>query len=140
MITVKFKKLSDNALPFAYSRENDACMDMYAGKDTVVYTNQTVIVPTNIAVELPKDYEGIVRGRSGLASKGVYTHAGTIDESYRGNIGVIITNFNERPFIVKEGMRIAQFTIKSVYRIALEEVNELSETNRGSQGFGSSGL
>ena len=82
MINVKFKKLSPNAIPFSYSRKQDACMDMYALEGTTILAGTTKIIPTGIAVEIPQGYEGLVRGRSGLASKGITAHLGTIDETY----------------------------------------------------------
>ena len=140
MIKVKFKELDTNAIPFSYSREGDACMDMYSLADDIIYPRGTVIIPTGIAVEIPEGYEGIVRGRSGLACKGIQAHLGTIDSAYRGDVGIIITNTSNTPFEVKAGMRLAQFTVKPVYRIELEEVEELSDTSRGSNGYGSSGV
>ena len=140
MINVKFKKLSPNAVPFSYSREQDACMDMYALEGTRILAGTTKIIPTGIAVEIPQGYEGLVRGRSGLASKGITAHLGTIDETYRGDVGMIITNTSNTPFEVKAGMRLAQFTVKPVYKVCLVEQTELTNTERGISGFGSSGL
>ena len=140
MINVKFKKLNPNAIPFSYSREQDACMDMYALEGTTIPAGTTKIIPTGIAVEIPQGYEGLVRGRSGLASKGITAHLGTIDETYRGDVGMIITNHTNADFKVEAGMRLAQFTVKPVYHIQLEEVEELSDTSRGSNGYGSSGV
>lgn len=138
---VKFKKLSSKAIPFTYSRENDACMDMYAVDNfTTILPKETVIVHTGIAVEIPSGYEGVVRGRSGLAAKGISVHVGTIDETYRGDVGVIMTNHSDEPFYIEKGNRIAQFTVKPVLRVELEEVQELSSTERGTQGYGSSGI
>ena len=140
MINVKFKKLNPNAIPFSYSREQDACMDMYALEGTTIPAGTTKIIPTGIAVEIPQGYEGLVRGRSGLASKGITAHLGTIDETYRGDVGMIIANHTNADFKVEAGMRLAQFTVKLVYHIQLEEVEELSDTSRGSNGYGSSGV
>lgn len=140
MINVKFKKLNPNAIPFSYSREQDACMDMYALEGTIIPASTTKIIPTGIAVEIPQGYEGLVRGRSGLASKGITAHLGTIDETYRGDVGMIIANHTNADFKVEAGMRLAQFTVKPVYHIQLEEVEELSDTSRGSNGYGSSGV
>ena len=128
MIKVKFKELDTNAIPFSYSREGDACMDMYSLVDDIIYPRGTVIIPTGIAVEIPEGYEGIVRGRSGLASKGIQAHLGTIDSAYRGDVGIIITNTSNTPFEVKAGMRLAQFTIKPVYKIQLIEVETLTNS------------
>ena len=140
MIKVKFKKLDSSAIPFSYTRENDACMDMFALRDETIYANTTVIIPTGIAVEIPEGYEGLVRGRSGLNSKGLKCSLGTIESEYRGDVGIIITNHSHYPFDVKKGMRLAQFTVKPVYKIELEEVHELTDTQRGINGYGSSGL
>ena len=140
MINVKFKKLNPNAIPFSYSREQDACMDMYALKGTIIPAGTTKTIPTGIAVEIPQGYEGLVRGRSGLASKGITAHLGTIDETYRGDVGMIIANHTNADFKVEAGMRLAQFTVKPVYHIQLEEVEDLSDTSRGSNGYGSSGV
>ena len=140
MINVKFKKLNPNAIPFSYSREQDACMDMYALEGTTIPAGTTKIIPTGIAVEIPQGYEGLVRGRSRLASKGITAHLGTIDETYRGDVGMIIANHTNADFKVEAGMRLAQFTVKPVYHIQLEEVEELSDTSRGSNGYGSSGV
>ena len=138
-VELKFKKLTDTAIPFAYSREGDACMDMYADSEAIIYPHETVIIKTGIAVEIPEGFEGIVRGRSGLASQGISVHIGTIDETYRGDIGVIVTNNSMQVFGIHKGNRIAQFTVKPVYPVQLTEVEELSETERGEQGYGSSG-
>ena len=138
MIRVKFKKLIDYAIPFKYTREDDACMDMYSVEDTTIEPNSTEVVSTGIALEIPTGFEGIVRGRSGLASKGIHVHIGTIESSYRGDIGIVITNTTNKPFSINRGDRIAQFTVKPVNNILMEESEVLSETERGANGFGSS--
>ena len=140
MIRVKFKKLIDYAIPFKYTREGDACMDMYSVEDTTIEPNSTEIISTGIALEIPTGFEGIVRGRSGLASKGIHVHIGTIESSYRGDIGIIITNTTNKSFSINRGDRIAQFTVKPVNNILMEESEVLSETERGANGFGSSGI
>ena len=140
MIKVKFKKLIDYAIPFKYTREGDACMDMYSVEDTTIKPNSTKIISTGIALEIPTGFEGIVRGRSGLASKGIHVHIGTIESSYRGDIGIIITNTTNKSFSINKGDRIAQFTIKPISNILMEESEVLSETERGTNGFGSSGI
>ena len=140
MIRVKFKKLIDYAIPFKYTREGDACMDMYSVEDTTIKPNSTEVVSTGIALEIPIGFEGIVRGRSGLASKGIHVHIGTIESSYRGDIGIIITNTTNKPFPINRGDRIAQFTVKQVNNILMEESEVLSKTERGANGFGSSGI
>ena len=138
-VLVKFKKLTETAIPFKYSRENDACMDMYADMEATLYPHETAIVKTGIAVEIPHGFEGIVRGRSGLATRGLSVHLGTIDETYRGDVGVIVTNNSMQIAYIHKGNRIAQFTVKPVYPIKLVEADKLTDTERGEQGYGSSG-
>ena len=140
LIRVKFTKLHPDAIPFAYAKDGDACMDMYSLEDTVILSHQVLLIKTGIAVELPLGTEGIVRGRSGLARKGIFCHVGTVDRTYRGDVGVILYNATEDEFHVTKGMRIAQFTVKPIQEIILMPVEELSETERGSNGFGSTGL
>jgi dUTP pyrophosphatase len=140
MVKIKFMRLDDSAVPFSYTRENDACMDIFSNEKCNIKPKETKIVSTGVLVELPHNFEGLVRGRSGLASKGIMVHLGTIDETYRGELGVIMTNLSSETFKITKGMRIAQFTVKPTFRIQLEEVPELSETERGDNGYGSSGL
>ena len=140
MIEVKFKKLDSTAIPFSYTREGDACMDMFALKDDTIYAGCTGIIPTGIAVEIPEGYEGKVRGRSGLNARGMQVQIGTIESSYRGDVGIILHNSTTTHFNVTKGMRLGQFTIKPVYTIKLKEVEELTNTERGTNGYGSSGL
>ena len=139
LITVKFMKLDPEAIPFKYIREGDACMDMYALRDVRLFPHSATLIRTGIAVELPLGTEGIVRGRSGLATRGILAHPGTIDRTYRGDVGVVLINVNDDPFFIKKGNRIAQFTVKKSYQVQLVEVPELSETERGTNGYGSSG-
>lgn len=133
-------KLSPDAIPFSYTRENDACMDMFCLEPVHVFPGQSQIVRTGIAVELPDGYSGIVRGRSGLASKGIFVHVGTVEEGYRGDVGIILCNTSREPFSAKAGSRLGQFTIEKVQRFEMEECTSLSSSVRGTNGYGSSGL
>lgn len=142
---LNFVKLHLDATPFKYNHDNDACMDMFALEDVILMRGQTQIVRTGIAIELPRGFEGQVRGRSGLSSKGVIVSLGTVDEGYRGDIGVIITNwsYNNSPsgnYKINKGDRIGQFSIHPVYKIHLDQVSSLSDSERGTKGYGSSGL
>ena len=83
-IPVRFVKLHPDAIPFKYMHENDACMDVFALSDGLIKPYSTEIIHTGIAIELPKHTEGLIRGRSGLASVGIFCHPGTIDCNYRG--------------------------------------------------------
>ena len=139
-IEVKFVKNNDNATPFKYTRNNDACMDIYASEDVVLHKGRTTLIPTGISVEIPKGYEGRVIGRSGMSIKGFLVHHGVIEEEYRGTIGVMLANLSGDSYRVNKGDRIAQFSIHPVHRIELVEVEKLSETERGANGYGSSGV
>ena len=144
---IKFKKLSENAIMPTKGREGDACFDLYAAEDVLFYDKETRIVKTNIAMEIPEGYFGKIYTRSGMASKGWSCDWGVLDSNYRGDIWVIIRSTrwfeitNEeiyRPEI-KKWDRIAQLAIHKVEDVELEEVDELSDTNRGEAGYGSSG-
>ena len=100
------------------------------------------LVATGMALELPKGFEAQIRPRSGLALKDgvtVLNSPGTIDADYRGEIGVILVNFGDKPFVVRRGARIAQLVVCSVERVALISSERLTSSVRGSKGFGSTG-
>jgi len=140
---VKIINKSDHPLP-NYETLESAGMDLRSNikTDITLKPNQRAIVPTGIFIALPKGYEAQVRSRSGLAAKygvTVLNSPGTIDADYRGEIGVILINFSENDFIIKNGDRIAQIVIAKHERAIWEECNDLSKTERGSGGFGSTG-
>jgi dUTP pyrophosphatase len=104
---------------------------------------ERAIVPTGIFMELPVGYEAQVRPRSGLAAKkgiSVLNAPGTIDADYRGEVGVILVNLSSEAFVVENGERIAQMVLAKHERAEWEEVESLSETDRGAGGFGSTGI
>ena len=136
---IKYIKLTEDAKPFAYSREGDACMDIFANHDCIIYPNAIRTVKSGIAIEIPEGWEGIVRGRSGMACKGIFTHVGTIDSNYRGEVGVILHNLYPDEYIIRKGDRVAQFCLQPVTNLNLILCEKLSETNRGEAGYGSSG-
>jgi dUTP pyrophosphatase len=140
---VKIINKSDHPLP-NYETLESAGMDLRSNikTDITLKPNQRAIVPTGIFIALPKGYEAQIRSRSGLAAKHgvtVLNSPGTIDADYRGEIGVILINFSENDFIIKNGDRIAQIVIAKHERAIWEECNDLSKTERGSGGFGSTG-
>jgi len=140
---IKIINKSDHPLP-NYETLESAGMDLRSNIKTNITLKpyQRSIVPTGIFIALPKGYEAQVRPRSGLAAKygiTVLNSPGTIDADYRGEIGVILVNFSENDFIIKNGDRIAQIVIAKHERAIWEECNDLSNTARGSSGFGSTG-
>ena len=143
MTTVRFKRLVPGAVLPAYAHPGDAGMDLCSAADLEVAPRSRALVPTGLAMELPVGHEGQVRPRSGLALKRgitVLNTPGTIDEGYRGEIGVILFNTSDEPFAVKKGDRIAQLVIAPVVRAEIEETSETGATQRGEGGFGSTGV
>lgn len=135
---------SDNALP-AYETVNSAGMDLRAylpDGELVIKPMQRALVPTGLFMEIPVGYEGQVRPRSGLAIKSgitVLNSPGTIDADYRGEVKVILINLSDADFVIKNGDRIAQLVIAKHEQPEVVEVQVLSETERGSGGFGHTG-
>jgi len=140
---VRFKKLVPEAVLPSYAHPGDAGMDLTSVEDVELQPGEIRLVKTGLAMALPSGTEAQVRPRSGLAAKHGVTVAntpGTIDEGYRGEIRVILVNLGKAPFRVEKGMRIAQMVIAPVLRAGVAEVTELSDTERGTGGFGSSGV
>lgn len=141
---LKIKKISKDAITPNYAHEGDAGLDLYSIKELVLNPGERGLIHTGIQIELPKNTEAQIRPRSGLALKhGITTlnSPGTIDEGYRGEIGVILINHSNEVFKVEVGMKIAQMVIKPVLKVEVTEVEELSNnTERSEKGFGSSGL
>ena len=134
---------ADLPLP-EYATEESAGLDLLAAvsQSVLVAPGQRALIPTGIAVALPRGYEAQVRPRSGLALKHgitVLNTPGTIDADYRGEVGVILVNLGQEPVEITRGMRIAQLVLAPATRAILAEVAELPESGRGDGGFGSTG-
>ncbi|MGE7839363.1 dUTP diphosphatase [Lysinibacillus sp. NPDC093712] len=141
-LDVKIKRIHTDALLPLQANPGDAGMDLYSIEAVEIPAGEAKLIKTGLQIELPKGTEAQVRPRSGLALKHsvtVLNSPGTIDEGYRGEIGVILINHGKETFIVEKSMRIAQMVIQMVPSIQLLEVNELSQTVRGASGFGASG-
>lgn len=135
---------SEHALP-SYETIASAGMDLRANlsQPIVIEPMERALIPTGLFMELPIGYEAQVRPRSGLALKKGITclnSPGTVDADYRGEIGVILANLSKEPFTVENGERIAQMVIAKHERTEWVEVDELSTTERGAGGFGSTGV
>ena len=143
-MVINVKKLSDKAKIPQYATEQAAGFDVCAAIDEPVTLRmlERKLIPTDLALALPIGYEAQVRPRSGLALKHgltVLNTPGTIDADYRGNVGVILINLSNDPYTIQPGERIAQIVIAKHEHVEFSEVNELSETERGTGGFGSTG-
>ena len=140
----KIVNKSTNATP-AYATAQSAGMDLRANLEVPITLNpmERAMIPTGLFIELPVGYEAQVRPRSGLAAKHgitVLNTPGTIDADYRGEIKVILINLSTEPFEIQHGERIAQMVIAKHETVQWEEVEVLSDTERGAGGFGSSGV
>ncbi|KAG2498193.1 hypothetical protein HYH03_003947 [Edaphochlamys debaryana] len=135
------KKLSDKATLPKRGSAGAAGYDLSSAEDTVVPARGKAIVKTDIAIRVPKGTYGRVAPRSGLAVKNfIDTGAGVIDEDYRGNVGVVLFNHSDKDFEVKVGDRVAQLILERIVVPDVDEVEELDATDRGANGYGSTGV
>lgn len=145
MVTVRFKKLNENATVPSYGSKSAAGADIYActeGENIVIAPGETKMVHTGIALEIPEGYAGLVYARSGIATKRGLAPAnkvGVIDSDYRGEIMVSLHNHSSDVQEITDGERIAQLVIAPYLAVEFSQVDELSDTERGSGGFGSTG-
>lgn len=151
---MKIKLLSEGAKVPTRAESGAAGYDLYAPCDTTIKPGRNLL-PLDIVIELNPGTEAQIRPRSGFSLKGmegcpsadtntscrydVDVLLGTIDESYRGNVGVIIKSYEATPFIIKKGSRVAQMVISSYHSELFEITSEVSETSRGAHGFGHTG-
>ena len=146
-LPVEIRRLPHGAdldLP-AYASDQAAGLDLAAAvaADVTIAPGARVLIPTGISIALPAGFEAQVRPRSGLAARHgvtVLNSPGTIDADYRGEIGVVLINHGEAPFVVARGDRIAQLVVAPVARVAWRDVADLPDSRRGGDGFGSTGL
>ncbi|MCX7769518.1 MAG: dUTP diphosphatase [Proteobacteria bacterium] len=145
-IKVFVKRLHSFDLPLpSYQTDGSSGMDLYAAieESIIIRPLERVIIPTGLAIELPKGFEAQIRPRSGLALKNgitILNSPGTIDEDYRGEIKIILINLGQEDFQVNRGDRIAQMVFSKVSRVELFEVSFLNDTNRNDGGFGHTGF
>jgi dUTP pyrophosphatase len=144
MIEIKLFRLPHGeGLPLPrYASEDAVGLDVAAAEELTLRPGQRHAVATGFAIEIPRGYEVQVRPRSGLAMKHGITclnTPGTIDSDYRGEVKVILVNLGQEPFEIRRGERIAQLVPAPVLRADFVEASELSDTERGSGGFGSTG-
>ncbi len=143
MLEIKVKRL-DPDLPLPRkATEGSSGFDIYSRVDQVINPGEIKGIPAGIVLEIPEGYEVQVRPRSGLALKhgiGILNSPGTIDSDYRGEVVVILFNFSKEPFAIKKGDRIAQIVPVKLPEVKLIEADSLTDTSRGSGGFGSTGV
>ena len=145
MTEVLIKRLSKNIELPKYETNGSSGMDLSANieKQIKIEPGKTSIIPTGISVSIPKNFEIQIRSRSGLAAKSqisVLNSPGTIDADYRGELKVILINLGNKTFVVERGTRIAQMVLCPIVKAKFKEVDSLDDTDRGTGGFGSTGL
>ena len=145
MTEILIKKLSKEASLPKYETDGSSGLDLAAciDKNIEIKPGKSEIIPTGLAVAIPKNFEIQIRPRSGLAAKNqisVLNTPGTIDADYRGELKVILINLSDENFIVEKGLRIAQMVVCPIAKAKFKEVDSLEDTKRGSGGFGSTGV
>lgn len=143
-VKLKIKKLHPDAVIPKYQTAGASAFDLHSVEDMIFFSGETKVIKTGLSIELPPDTELQIRPRSGVSLKTTLRIAnspGTVDEDFRGEIGIIMTNLNHNIAVhVNKGDRIAQGAVCPVLRPEIEEVEELSDTERGEKGFGSTGV
>lgn len=155
-MNLKIKRLTETARLPEKAFPTEAGFDVFADEDVTIHNGETVAISTGIALEIPDGYYGRLKARSGLTlNSDLRVQEGTIDSSYRGEVKIIaeIKGLNydgtersfyqtmpTRPFAIEKGMKIAQLIIQPLPQIELLEVDELSQSDRGTNGFGSTGI
>lgn len=140
---LKIQKITEDAILPSYANPGDAGLDLFSTDNVILAPGDRALIHTGIKIELPENTEAQIRPRSGLALKhgiSLVNSPGTIDQGYRGEIGVIVINHGREPFEVLKNMKIAQMVIKPVWTVQIEEVNNLTNSERGEGGFGSTGF
>ena len=137
---LKVKKLSDAIPDLHYAKPGDAGFDLYARERTTIAAGARAVLPTGISLEIPEGYVGLIWDKSGLSAKhGIKTFGGVVDSGYRGEIHTVLINLSDTEYTFEVGDRVAQMLIQKFEEVEFETVDELSESERGHAGFGSSG-
>jgi len=138
---IKIKKIAEDVKAPNFAKEGDAGLDMYSNEEVLLKPGDIHAVATGVCMEIPHGFVGLVWDKSGLALKsGVKTMGGVIDSGYRGEVKIIIKNLSNEILNIEKGQKVAQMLIQKVENPEIKIVEELSETERGHQGFGSTGI
>lgn len=137
---LKVKKVHPDAKLPQYATTGDAGMDLFASEAITLNPGEFVAVPTGVAVEIPDGFAGLIWDKSGISIKnGLKQMGGVIDSSYRGEVKVGMVNLSQKEYTFEKGHKVAQMLIQKVEHVNIEEADELSATERGAGGFGSTG-
>lgn len=136
---IKVKLISENAVIPRKQHINDAAYDLYSTVELYIKPQDYNTIFFDIAIEIPNNMKGIISGRSSMQSNGIFCQIGTIDPNYRGNIGCTLYNANYEAYHVSKGDRIAQLSFEYIPQTIFVEDDKLSESERGNNGYGSTG-
>jgi dUTP pyrophosphatase len=136
---LRVKKIHPEARLPVYQHPGDAGLDLFSVVDDVLGAGEVKPIPTGIKMAIPEGYVGLVWDKSGISLQGVHRLAGVVDAGYRGEVRVVMANLGREPFVIKKGMKIAQILIQPVAAPEVVEADDLDETPRGEDGFGSTG-
>lgn len=137
---IKIKKVDPSAKVPAYAHPGDAGMDLFALMNTTIRPGERTAVRTGVSMEIPEGYVGLIWDKSGIAIKeGLKTLGGVIDSGYRGEVMVGMINLSNKEYTFEAGHKVAQMLIQKVESMPIEEVDGLTDTKRGTGGFGSTG-
>ena len=136
---LKVKRIHPDARLPLYQHQGDAGLDLFSAVDDIVKAGEVKPIPTGIKVAVPEGHVALVWDKSGISLKGIHRLAGVVDSGYRGEVRVVLANLGNEPFVIEKGMKIAQLLIQPVTRVEVVETENLEETSRGENGFGSTG-
>jgi dUTP pyrophosphatase len=149
-MNIGVKKIHENAVIPQFAHTTDTGFDLFTVENTIIQANKKSIVRTGLIFDLPYGWGIQVRNKSGITVKGVpnllgynadiTVYIGTIDSAYRGELGIMVKNETEETIVIPSGTKLAQGVLEKVYQCTFTEIEEVSETDRGNGGFGSTGV
>jgi dUTP pyrophosphatase len=137
---LRVHRISENAKLPTYGHPGDAGLDLFSSVEYQLKAGEVYPVPTGIKIAVPDGFVGLVWDKSGISLKGVHRLAGVIDSGYRGEVKVVLINLGREPFSISRGMKVAQLLIQPVVTVKVVDTEDLEDTSRGENGFGSTGL
>ncbi|MCJ7564793.1 MAG: dUTP diphosphatase [Candidatus Aminicenantes bacterium] len=137
---LKIRRIHPEAKLPSYGHKGDAGLDLFSCADYVLGAGEVKAIQTGIKVAIPRGYVGLIWDKSGISLKGVHKLAGVVDAGYRGEVQVVMINLGNAPYEIKKGMKIAQILIQPINEVEVIEAEDLDDTLRGEDGFGSTGL
>ncbi len=137
---LKIRRIHPEAKLPSYGHKGDAGLDLFSCADYVLGAGEVKAIQTGIKVAIPRGYVGLIWDKSGISLKGVHRLAGVVDAGYRGEVQVVMINLGNTPYEIKKGMKIAQILIQPINEVEVIEAEDLDDTLRGEDGFGSTGL